>query len=431
MKAAFPVVWRFCIATTAIITACASSLGMFLPPKPTPIDRLLKQAEAYIEKYPKDASGKYTLARIHYLAFHLRRDQIPAWDREGERPPGVAPQAILQPFGWDPHSGNAATIPNRKLADHALLALRSFNETLQIHPVASPYFQNLKALTFLGRASLEEEFLTWNSKVRLHDLPPELAEITIPKAREDYETALTIAMGPDSRLTHLPLEGLEDIISYEAANGLIRLAAQKDAPLTEKEQKDLERSKSAVEHFKILQVREVTPMVVSFVPVSHLDELLAPETIVDFDLRGYGPRERWPWVKPELGLLVWDPNHTGHIESARQLFGGYSFEIFRANGYDALAALDDNGDGVLSGSELDGICVWFNRNRDGVSTPDEVIPVRDLGIVAIAVKMDGYDGIHPTNAHGITLKDGSTLRTWDWIAEPLPRQRISQKERAF
>lgn len=139
---------------------------------------------------------------------------------------------------------------------------------------------------------------------------------------------------------------------------------------------------------------------------------------MDFDLRGYGPRERRPWVKPELGLLVWDPERTGDIRSARQLFGGYTFQIFRANGYDALAALDDNGDSVLSGAELDGISVWFDRNGDGVSTPDEVTPLRDLGIVSLAVTMDGHHGIHPTNARGITLRDGRTLRTWDWMVEP-------------
>jgi hypothetical protein len=174
-----------------------------------------------------------------------------------------------------------------------------------------------------------------------------------------------------------------------------------------------------LEHLTSLKQGLVTPIVFSFRPAAHLDALLAPDTQVDFDLRGYGAQEQWSWVKPELGLLVWDPACSGQIRSARQLFGGYTFQIFRDNGYDALAALDDNLDGVLSGHELDGISVWFDRNGDGVATPDEVVPLPNLGVIAIAVTMDGHDGIYPTNTRGITFRNGRTLRTWDWIAIPL------------
>ncbi|HEV7406232.1 MAG TPA: hypothetical protein VGO11_25010, partial [Chthoniobacteraceae bacterium] len=162
----------------------------------------------------------------------------------------------------------------------------------------------------------------------------------------------------------------------------------------------------------------ITPIVFALQPPRRLDELLAEDVTVDFDLRGYGPAERWSWVKPELGFLVWDPRATGRIESARQLFGSYSFEIFRANGYDALAALDDNGDGRLAGDELAGIRVWFDRNSDGVSTADEVVSLETLGITAIATSACAKDGLYPMNPSGLVLRDGRTLPTWDWIAEP-------------
>jgi hypothetical protein len=41
----------------------------------------------------------------------------------------------------------------------------------------------------------------------------------------------------------------------------------------------------------------------------------------------------------------------------------------------------------------------------------------------ISVTTDGYDGIHPTNSRGIMLRDGRSLRTWDWIVEPMNTQK--------
>jgi hypothetical protein len=123
-------------------------------------------------------------------------------------------------------------------------------------------------------------------------------------------------------------------------------------------------------------------------------------------------------VQPATALLVWDSSGRGKITSGRQLFGGYTFQVFRKNGYDALAGLDDNGDGELRGDELKGIRVWFDRNGDGISEPDEVVDLSRLGIVAISVRTTGWDGIHPQNPRGITFTDGHTLPTWDWMVEP-------------
>jgi hypothetical protein len=134
---------------------------------------------------------------------------------------------------------------------------------------------------------------------------------------------------------------------------------------------------------------------------------------------GHGPRRRWPWIRPKTGLLVWDCEGRGEIASARQLFGSYTFQVFRATGYDALAALDDDGDGVLRGAELRGIRVWFDTNSDGRSEPSEVHDLAALGIEAISVRSTGFDGIHPMCSQGIILSDGRTLPTWDWMVSPL------------
>ena len=417
-----PSLLRGSLLAGMLLTAfCWNASSMFVGPTPTPIDRVLKNAETFLAKHPDSTEARYTVARAHYLAFHLKSSEVPAFrnDESGSYAPRVAPQWML---GWGVRrqdgENTSKELPAGELVAHAAKALQGFRDLLGKNPD--------DGLTQLGIASLLEEFAEWSRAKKDLNLPPELSDITPAKIREAYAKTLTLALKKDSELTHLPLSGLQGIVSHEAASALIRLAKGVEEKLAAAERADLEAAKKALEHFKTLHMAAVTPIVFSFKNPEHLDTLLSSEAIVDFDLRGYGPRERWPWIKPELGLLVWDPERAGIIRSAHQLFGGYTFQLFRANGYDALAALDDNGDGVLSGAELDGISVWFDRNSDGVSSPNEVFPLRDLGVTSIAVTMDGHDGIHPTNSRGITMHDGRTLRTWDWMVRPVARSPVAK-----
>lgn len=76
-----------------------SAAAMFMSPQPTPVDRLIKSAEAYLAKRRDEAKRHYTLARIHYLAFHLKRDQVPTfrYDEKADAAPHVAPQWMVGP----------------------------------------------------------------------------------------------------------------------------------------------------------------------------------------------------------------------------------------------------------------------------------------------------------------------------------------------
>ena len=60
--------------------------------------------------------------------------------------------------------------------------------------------------------------------------------------------------------------------------------------------------------------------------------------------------------------------------------------MFFENGYQALAALDDDGDGYLTGKELEGLAVWRDKNGNGICDAGEVVPVGQLGIVGIGVE---------------------------------------------
>jgi hypothetical protein len=54
--------------------------------------------------------------------------------------------------------------------------------------------------------------------------------------------------------------------------------------------------------------------------------------------------------------------------------------LFWSNGYEALRALDDNGDGELRGAELWKLAIWRGRNQNGVSEKGEVSPLTAHGI---------------------------------------------------
>jgi len=77
---------------------------------------------------------------------------------------------------------------------------------------------------------------------------------------------------------------------------------------------------------------------------------------------------------------------------------------------------------VLSGYELKGISVWFDRDCDSKSDFGEVVPLEKLPIMSLATKSCGKDGDCPMNISGLTLTDGRKLPTYDWLASPVKMQ---------
>ncbi|MBI6547145.1 MAG: fibronectin type III domain-containing protein, partial [Cyanobacteria bacterium NC_groundwater_1444_Ag_S-0.65um_54_12] len=146
---------------------------------------------------------------------------------------------------------------------------------------------------------------------------------------------------------------------------------------------------------------------------------LATTALRHFDLDGSG-KATWEWVGPKSGLLVWDPEHFGRINSAKQLFGNHTWEQEWKDGYEPLATLDSNQDGQLTGDELSKLAVWQDRNSNASSEPGEVMPVTKLGIEAIAVRPehDQIGNTWATKGFVRRMPDGKrrTFATWDWIS---------------
>ena len=163
-----------------------------------------------------------------------------------------------------------------------------------------------------------------------------------------------------------------------------------------------------------LPPRAITPIVFSLKPQTGLSSLLAPSKRVRFDLDGTGQEQKLSWVGPETAMLCWDPAGTGKISSGKQLFGSVTWWMFWRDGYAAMAALDDNRDGWLTGRELSGLALWFDRNQNGVSDPGEVVPIAQTPVSGLATTATGAEQHGPMNPAGLRLRDGSTLPTWDW-----------------
>ncbi|WP_243042367.1 calcium-binding protein [Dyella sedimenti] len=109
-----------------------------------------------------------------------------------------------------------------------------------------------------------------------------------------------------------------------------------------------------------------------------------------FDNDGDGIRTASGWVGSNDGLLVRDLDGNGAIDNGRELFGDQT--VLRngqhaATGFEALADLDSNGDGVIDASDeaFASLRIWRDRNGDGISQAGELSTLDELGIVSLSL----------------------------------------------
>lgn len=116
-----------------------------------------------------------------------------------------------------------------------------------------------------------------------------------------------------------------------------------------------------------------------------------------FDHDGDGIRTASGWVDARDGLLVRDLDGNGRIDSGRELFGDQTrlANGQRAtNGFQALAALDDNGDGRvdINDAAFSTLSVWRDTNGNGITDAGELLTLQELGITFLGTAMSGSSG---------------------------------------
>ncbi len=139
-----------------------------------------------------------------------------------------------------------------------------------------------------------------------------------------------------------------------------------------------------------------TPISLIFNPAA---DPMSHYTLSTFPLEPSLSKRYWEWRgSSDAPILVYDPQHTGEIRSAHQVFGQWAFGGKRVasltshtahpwkHGFEALGELDSNGDGRIAGAELNPLGLWFDANRDGISQAGEVKEISSTGVVALFYK---------------------------------------------
>jgi VCBS repeat-containing protein len=140
---------------------------------------------------------------------------------------------------------------------------------------------------------------------------------------------------------------------------------------------------------------------------------------VFFDVNGDGWKRKMAWNNPQDGLLAFDKNGDGKIDSYDEI----SFVPYAPDGQTDLEALkkafDTNNNGVLDAGDAQWakFGVWQDANSNGVNEAGEFRALTDMGISQIGLTSDGqFEVINGQTVHGTataTLTDGNTLAVAD------------------
>ena len=117
-------------------------------------------------------------------------------------------------------------------------------------------------------------------------------------------------------------------------------------------------------------------------------ETVSVDNGVYFDHDGNGFAEKTGWIGKDDGILVRDLNNNGQIDDGSELFGDQTILSNgekAANGFEALADLDSNHDGVFDGDDdaFGEIKVWQDLNQNGVVDDGELKTLNEAGITSI------------------------------------------------
>ena len=109
-----------------------------------------------------------------------------------------------------------------------------------------------------------------------------------------------------------------------------------------------------------------------------------------FDHDKNGIRTATGWVGKDDGFLVYDRNGDGVVNDGGELFGDNTLlkNGERAtNGYQALADLDDNGDGKVDAADsaFAKLRVWRDLNQDGISQQGELLTLDEARVKALTL----------------------------------------------
>ena len=366
-----------------LVAGAALAEPMFYDLVDVPLARLIENAELRVKLAPTNVSRLHQLARLHGMAYASKRFGPEATGKALKDTPD-------EPFFYDarvPFTGYlkpAGDDAQRELAaKHLEQAIETYARALKLAPTSWPI--RLGHAWCLSQAPGKVE----EAKAALRGI-----------VRDAWSQEGNAKTGDlDEFVTVEAIRYLKPLLDHEAD-------AQELADLATK-----------AKHLEALP-RPVTPIALPLEPGLGPEDLLDHDARVAFDLDGTGRRQTWEWITPRAGWLVWDPRGRGQVTSATQLFGSRSFTLFQADGYAALALLDDDADGWLRGAELDGLALWRDADGDGVSDPGEVRPLAAWGVRGLSCAAAEHPSGIAWSPQGVELADGSLRPSYDLVLAP-------------
>jgi hypothetical protein len=127
----------------------------------------------------------------------------------------------------------------------------------------------------------------------------------------------------------------------------------------------------------------------------------ADGAVFDLDANGIVAEQiAWTEADSDDGWLVLDRNGNGRVDSGAELFGSRTpayadqAQPLTEHGFDALLLLEGPSygpsrvDRVIDARDTvySRLRIWLDRNRNGVSEADELVPLADAGILAISTE---------------------------------------------
>jgi hypothetical protein len=343
-----------------------------------PVDRVIANLERLIAKSPKDPVLLLNLARTHVMAFALKSGTIRVTRSEEEKGPATAwMQNNVQPRV----SSTQDPVRLQEARAHLANGIARYEETIRL--------DSSNGVARLGYAwALQQSGAS-------------------SKAIAAYREAVKLGYPEDVKGGLIGFQ----TVTQEAAKYLIPLLD----PNKDKDEIASLREKAA----KIqAEQRVITPIAVPLRDGLTAQEITNARARVPFDLNGSALPQRWTWITPDAAWLVMDRHGRQQIRSGLQLFGSVTFWLFWENGYHAMRALDDDGDGRLRGEELTGLALWRDANSDGVSDTGEIRSVAEWNIAELSCEYR-HDPTHPDEIAfsplGVRFNDGRTRPTFDVV----------------
>lgn len=119
-------------------------------------------------------------------------------------------------------------------------------------------------------------------------------------------------------------------------------------------------------------------------------DLTGLDDSVRFDLDADGIAESVAWTSrgSQVAFLALDRNANGRIDGGAELFGNRTplpSQHAAADGFEAMASLDSNHDGVLDARDEAWLALrlWIDADHDGISEPSELFGLVDVGMTEI------------------------------------------------